>query len=154
IRHAAGNRAARGCQGHLDGDVAVRRNGDVVDEPELVNVNGDFRIVDRVQGVDDAEAQRLQRVRLNALRRHLAGLLRVFGPGRRVLHQSLSSLSVLTPPCRLSRAAMSVCQERVAHFTRIGYSRTPDSTVSLSSSPAAAPWQALFPVISSWKLSN
>ena len=47
--------------------------------------------------------------------------------------------SVLTPFCTLFRAAMSVCQESVAHFTRMGYSRTPESTVSLSSSPAAAP---------------
>src|SRR5882672_3022927 len=156
-RHTAGNRASRGRQGHLDANIAGRIDIDVIDEPKLVNIDRDFRIVDRMQGLHDPESQRFQfigseRAR-RVCRRPLVGLLRLFRHGRRILHHSLSSLSVLTV-CALFRAAMSVCQERVAHFTRIGYSRTPDKTVSLSSSPAAAPWQALLPVISSWKLSN
>src|SRR5215468_7776675 len=156
IWHGAGDRAAGGRQRHLDGHVAAGRDVDVVDEPELVDIHGNLGVIDRVQGLDHAKPQRLDRIGIERPRRRRRfGLLHVFGPGRRFLHdQSRSSLSVLTFFCRLSSAAISVCQESVAHFTRIGYSRTPDSTVSLSSSPAAAPWQALLPVISPWKRSN
>src|SRR5665213_1767447 len=46
----------------------------------------------------------------------------------------------IVPP--RSRAALSVCQHRLAHFTREGNSRTPESAASLpkDSSAGAAGW--------------
>src|SRR5262249_20329624 len=52
-----------------------------------------------------------------------------------------------------SSAALSVCQGRVAHLTRTGYSRTPENT---SSFPRSGPFRlpASLPVISAWNFSN
>jgi hypothetical protein len=46
--------------------------------------------------------------------------------------------SVETVVCWPFTAALSVCHERVAHFTRLGYSRTPAKTASLPRSAVSA----------------
>ena len=55
-------------------------------------------------------------------------------------HFPSSVLNVLndTDPCPSASAALSVCQARAAHFTRAGYSHTPEKTASLPSSTAAS----------------
>src|SRR3989440_208245 len=50
-------------------------------------------------------------------------------------HRRRYSVDTVVAP--RSRAALSVCQQRLAHFTRAGNSRTPDSAASLPSAPSA-----------------
>ena len=45
----------------------------------------------------------------------------------------MARYSVETTSCSAFMAAFIVCHARLAHFTRIGYSRTPESTASLPS---------------------
>ena len=52
-RHLAGDRAARRGQRHVDGDLPVVVDVDLVDQAELVDVGRDFRVVDRLQRRDD-----------------------------------------------------------------------------------------------------
>src|SRR5947208_5919923 len=51
-------------------------------------------------------------------------------------HRRRYSVDTVAAPC--SSAALSVCQQRLAHFTRAGNSRTPDSAASLPSAPSAS----------------
>src|SRR5215217_7116911 len=44
-------------QGHGDHSVAVLTDVDVVDQPELVDVDRDFRVVDRLERVDDGRLE-------------------------------------------------------------------------------------------------
>src|SRR5256885_4611732 len=50
-------------------------------------------------------------------------------------HRRRYSVDTVVAP--RSRAALSVCQQRLAHFTRAGNSRTPGSAASLPAAPAA-----------------
>ena len=62
-RHLAGDRAARRRQRHLDGDVALVVDVDLVDQAQLVDVGGDLRIVHGLQGRDDVGGELLQLLR-------------------------------------------------------------------------------------------
>ena len=50
-----------------------------------------------------------------------------------MMRSVMSRYSVETTSCSAFMAAFIVCHARLAHFTRIGYSRTPESTASLPS---------------------
>src|SRR4029434_1167631 len=96
---------------------------DLVDEPELVDVDGDLRIEDGLQLLDDAETDLAHRLR----RVDDARPGRLRASGARVL--ALHAHSVLTDSAP-SSAARSACQQSVAHLTRSGNSWTPAQTSS------------------------
>ena len=116
--------------GHI-GEVSVMRTPtcagvvdvDVVDQAELVDVDGDLRVEDGAQRLDHALADRV-----GAARRARSRL--PLGRGRprscrslvRFVHVAHSVVAGARLPCS---AARSVCQASVAHFTRTGNSRTP-----------------------------
>ena len=49
-RHVACHGAARGGQGHVDGDVAVIVDIHLIDEAQLLDINGNFPVVDGLEG--------------------------------------------------------------------------------------------------------
>ena len=56
-RHFAGHRAARRGQGHVDGHVLVVADIDLVDQAQLIDVDRDFRVIDRLQLLDQQIGQ-------------------------------------------------------------------------------------------------
>jgi HEAT repeat protein len=124
---------------HVDIDAAVVFDINAVDEAHLVDIDGDLRVVDRLQSDDDL---------LFDLRyAHQPCEVGFFG------HAFAPSYSVVTGSCLFSIAAFSVCQQSVAHFTRIGYSLTPWKAMSLPMSGPSSVASAL-PKTSSWNTSN
>ena len=79
---------------HADPNALVLIEVDFVDEPELVDVHRDLRVVDRTENLDDR------------LLDFIAGLHRAY--------------SVVIVSSSLRRAAQKVCQGKLAHLTRIG----------------------------------
>ena len=75
--------------------------------------------------------------------------------GSRLVARS-SMASTPSSPARgvAASAARSVCQARVAHLTRTGYSRTPENTASLPSAARRRPGRVASPVTSAWKRSK
>src|SRR5215831_6433995 len=124
-----GRRAHRRREGHADGGRALGVDLHLVDEAELVDVDGNLRIEDGLQLLDDLLADLAHRLgRFDDASRLGARALRA---GVLALHAH----SVLTgsPP---SSAARSACQQSVAHLTRSGNSWTPAKTSSLPSEHA------------------
>src|SRR5258708_15997768 len=121
VGQGAGRRAVRCRQSHLYSDRPAVADRDVGDEPEVIDIHRDFGIEDQPQGGLDALAQ------IARTRRRLVAELR----GHR-------GYSVFVGCSARSRAAISVCQGSVAHFTRTGNSRTPLKIASLSSLASAA----------------
>src|SRR4029079_19706805 len=70
-RNVSGNRAAGRRQRHVDLDVAVVIDIQPIDEAELVNIDGDFRIEDGLQGGDQVGLQPFQFLRRNGGNRSL-----------------------------------------------------------------------------------
>src|SRR5215510_9508819 len=97
--------AARGRERHAHGHGPGRADLDAVDQPELVDVHRNLRIVDLAERLDDA----------------LLDLRPIDGRHR---------YSVVTGSPWPCSAARSVCQGSVAHLIRIGNSRTPARTAS------------------------
>ena len=64
-----------------------------------------------------------------------------------------ATYSVVTGSLRPASAASSVCQARLAHFTRMGNSRTPVSAASLPSSDTSTGWSG-GAVTARWKRAN
>src|ERR1700688_3742096 len=154
-RQRAGDRTAGGGQGHLDLHPPAGLDVEVVDQPHLVDVDGDLRIVDGLQRLDDAVLD-TRRGRVGPggdRRRALRGFVRF------CCHDvsfQLRPASAQRPPCARwlpdpgsssssasgsdagaapdARADCKACQARVAHLTRIGYSPTPAKAASLPSS--------------------
>ena len=60
-RHRFGDRAMRRGQRHRHHRVALGADGDVVDQAQFVDVDRDFRVVDRLQRLDDRLDQRCRR---------------------------------------------------------------------------------------------
>src|SRR3989442_6088074 len=169
-RKALSGGAARRRQRHADTDHVFGVDGDLVDEAELVDVDGDLGVKDRREHLDDLRLHResLDRVttledragcraRIRSHSRRLFGARRVFvgelddmvRHGRR----SRYSASVDTTSSFASTAERSVCQARLAHFTRAGEFRTPSNTASLPSRSGWASGSAL-PVTIWWNCPN
>ena len=119
--HGARHRAGRRRQRHVDGDVAIGRAVEAVDEAEIVEVHGNLGVVDGLDRVDDRLFSRRRRARgqrLPGIGQHVfpgggcAG--HEIGQGAVVAH------SVFTGSPAPSSAAFIVCHAKVAHFTRIG----------------------------------
>ena len=100
-----------------------------VDEAQVVDIDRDFRVKDGSQGLDHPRLQARGRGRGRGRGGGLLGLVYQIENFHRV-H------SVETGRLASRSAAFSVCQARVAHFTRTGNSRTPASTSSLPSATA------------------
>ena len=79
-----------------------------------------------------AQASTRRRRARRRRRRRCVGRSRTVPPWS-IVHGFAPSLAARCSLAAPSSAAFSVCQARVAHLTRIGYSRTPGSTASLSS---------------------
>src|SRR5215831_10842611 len=97
--------AAGGRERHADGHGAGLADLDAVDQPELVDVHRNLRIVDLAERLDDT----------------LLDLSLIDGRHR---------YSVVTGSPWPWSAARRVCQGSVAHLIRIGNSRTPSKTAS------------------------
>src|SRR5262249_31106970 len=95
----------------------------VVHQPQLVDVDRDLRVVAGLQDLEDAAPEIGRRLQIGD------------GSGRidRSGHLRLAPHSVVATSRAFSRAARSVCQASVAHFTRMGNSRTPENTTSFPS---------------------
>src|SRR5690606_2375117 len=50
--HFAGNRTAGSGQGHVDGEVAVVVEVDLVDQAQLIDIDRDFRVIDSLERTD------------------------------------------------------------------------------------------------------
>src|SRR5512132_1004444 len=139
----ARHRAARRGQSHLDSNDAVVGDVDVVDQAEFIDTHRNLRIVDAAQHI------------LHPLRQRAPGGGDIGATFRKPRHSAVLAHSVLTGAVARSSAATSVCHGRVAHLTRIGNSRTPSNTASLSS-PDSAPAAAAssLAVMPTWKRSN
>src|SRR5579872_920907 len=195
IFHQDLSHAAAGCRqrhGDFDSAGAVRIGRDLalIDQPQIHDIDGDFRIE---AGAHLVPGELLD-VLFGGIGRQFRGLDRLLADGIRILPrnaeqiafdvdgeaatQRLSDIaglsrfqlnldtrrhddraylavhderlvlvgthgySVETGAALRSRAALSVCQQRLAHFTRAGYSRTPERAASLPrlESAAASCW--------------
>src|SRR5262249_1686871 len=127
-----GGRAAGRGQRHPDPHRPRRLDGDAVDETQLVDVDRDFGVVHRTQGVHDELLQ--------------------LGP---VNHRCRlpSPHSVVTGSACPASGARTGCQGRVAHLIRLGNSRTPAKTASLPSVSVGSA-SAGAPVTIAWKRPN
>ena len=75
-RHLAGHGTARRRQRHLDQDIAVVGHVDLVDQAQLIDVDRDFRVIDRLQRLDQVFGQLVQlALRQGALLGFVPGLL-------------------------------------------------------------------------------
>ena len=132
-RHLAGHRAAGRRQRHLDGDVAVVVDVDLVDQSQLVDVGRDLGVVDGLERGDDVGRQLLQllgrdrragtggltgaaRLRQSAVLLSIASSARRVMPAKAGTHATLAPISALawipafaamTPHAKNSRALIS-----------------------------------------------
>src|SRR5207249_8813714 len=93
-----------------------RPNRHTLDQSERVNIKGDLWVIDSPQGLNDVLFNQLL-----------------------VDHDDRLRYSVVTGSVLPARAAWTVCHGNVAHLMRLGNSRTPAKTASLSSRPATSP---------------
>src|SRR5690606_3967546 len=71
-RHFARHRAGTGRQGHLDLDMAVVVDVDLVDQAQLVDVDRDFRVIDFLKFLDQVVGDLVQLVLRDGRRLRLA----------------------------------------------------------------------------------
>src|SRR5713101_8136626 len=128
---ALGGGAARCRQRHANADPVVGVDGDLVDEAELVDVDGDLGVKDGREHLDDLRPHRERLDGVTTLEDRAGCRTRLRSHVRRVFVGELDdvvwhgrwsrySASVDTTSSFASTAERSVCQARLAHFTRAG----------------------------------